>query len=308
MQSSLYITVKNIISLLEATDYLSLEMCQCRLLIVFYEIGHGLFPAASISIAACAQAARTLGLHNQWSTPVTTQHTLDEEERRRVWWAVFNLDRFINLCNNDALFATEDPRTDVLLPFDDGTSSDITMGQFARECQISYLVGRVLRHVLDPTSDRNFHASEELQLERTLKAFMPLLMEEDSKYGQYCAALAICTSALFNLYDAAMKQYNDEDLGKLRILDCIESAAIRLVDFSRHLFADPESIDIRNMSPLIPLSLYQAAMIQYRAWKRTNEIFCKERVTSLFKILANFSKRWFAAAKYLQTLHSLKME
>jgi hypothetical protein len=73
------------------------------------------------------------------------------------------------------------------------TSSDVTMGQFARECQISYLLGRVIRHTLDPSLDAGFHASEEAQLERTLKAFMPLLMEEDSKYGQYCAALAICT-------------------------------------------------------------------------------------------------------------------
>ena len=67
------------------------------------------------------------------------------------------------------------------------------MGQFARECQVSYLISRVLRHIFDPVSDPPFHASEELQLERTLKAFMPLLMEEDSKYGQFCAALAICT-------------------------------------------------------------------------------------------------------------------
>lgn len=72
-------------------------------------------------------------------------------------------------------------------------SSDITIGQFARECQVSYLTGRVLRHVFDPISDAQFREGEEVQLERTLKSFMKLLMEEDSKYGQYCTALAICT-------------------------------------------------------------------------------------------------------------------
>jgi membrane-bound lytic murein transglycosylase MltF len=124
------------------------------------------------------------------------------------------------------MFAVEDPKIDALLPVDDSawaenvsagrpglalellltdiqslswclprtldTSTDVTMGQFARECQISYLLSRVLRHTLDPSADATFHESEEVQLERTLKAFMPLLMEEDSKYGQYCAAFAIC--------------------------------------------------------------------------------------------------------------------
>jgi hypothetical protein len=124
------------------------------------------------------------------------------------------------------MFAIEDPQIDASLPVDDSawadnvsarrpssamrllltsvkslagrlprtldTSSDVTMGQFARECQISYLLSRVLRHTLDPSLDASFHESEEAQLERTLKAFMPLLMEEDTKYGQYCAAYAIC--------------------------------------------------------------------------------------------------------------------
>jgi hypothetical protein len=93
MQSSLYITVKSVISLLESTNFLSLELVQCRLLVAFYEIGHGISPAASISIAAGARTARALGLNKQWVRPEFGGHTIDAEEERRVWWAVFNLDR-----------------------------------------------------------------------------------------------------------------------------------------------------------------------------------------------------------------------
>jgi hypothetical protein len=93
MQSSLYITVKSVISLLESTNFLSLELVQCRLLVAFYEIGHGISPAASISIAAGARTARALGLNKQWVRPDFGGHTIDAEEERRVWWAVFNLDR-----------------------------------------------------------------------------------------------------------------------------------------------------------------------------------------------------------------------
>jgi hypothetical protein len=73
------------------------------------------------------------------------------------------------------------------------TPSDITVGQFARECQVSHLAGRVVRHVLDPTSDRDFQTDEAQQLERTLKAFMPLLIAEQMQFSKYCCSIGICS-------------------------------------------------------------------------------------------------------------------
>lgn len=94
MQSSLYLTVKSIISLLESTNHVSLEVVQCRLLVSFYEIGHGIFPAASISIGACARTARALGLNKNRVHSVDNEvRRIVAEEERRVWWAVVNLDR-----------------------------------------------------------------------------------------------------------------------------------------------------------------------------------------------------------------------
>jgi len=73
------------------------------------------------------------------------------------------------------------------------TPSDINVGPFARECQISHLIGRVVRHVFDPPSDMTFQKEEASQLERTLNAFMPLLMEQEEKHGLFCAALGLCS-------------------------------------------------------------------------------------------------------------------
>jgi hypothetical protein len=58
---------------------------------------------------------------------------------------------------------------------------------------VSHLVGRVVRHIFDPTSDEEFHHNEALQLDRTLNAFLPLLIEEQLQFGKYCAALGMCT-------------------------------------------------------------------------------------------------------------------
>lgn len=94
MQSPLYMTVKNIITLLESTNYVSLEVLQVRLIVCFYEIGHGISPANSISIGACSKLARAVGLNKIWLQPVDIEaRSISDEEKRRVWWAVFNLDR-----------------------------------------------------------------------------------------------------------------------------------------------------------------------------------------------------------------------
>jgi hypothetical protein len=64
------------------------------LLIALYEVGHGIYPAASISMASCARAARNLGLHKIRSKPLSESE--DEiEEKRRTWWAIHNLDRYV---------------------------------------------------------------------------------------------------------------------------------------------------------------------------------------------------------------------
>ncbi|TVY81025.1 hypothetical protein LSUE1_G004366 [Lachnellula suecica] len=210
MQSSLYVNVKSKISLLESTSYLTRTVIQARILVTSYEMGHGINPGATISISACASSARALGLNKKaFQNPASVELSpIQAEEEKRVWWAVVVLDRFVNLCQGSALFATEDPHADDHLPLEDtlwaqeilpamppstlATPSNITVGPFARECQVSHLAGRVLSHVINPTSDPAFHQEEALQLERTLRSFMPLLVEEQSKYGLYCAAFGIC--------------------------------------------------------------------------------------------------------------------
>jgi hypothetical protein len=219
MQSSLYFNVKNLIEVIESTDGFSLDLLHCRILETFYEMGHGLHTAAYISVAACARAARALGLQRKrWLNLNTDQDKLVLEEEKRAWWAVAIMDRFINLCNGDAFFVTDDPERTDPLPISDliwsegsiqadvedainappsvDTPFSVTVGQMARECQISHLVGRVARHVFDPTSDPGFNSEEAILLERTLKAYLPLLANEELKIGKYCGAYGMCNRSV----------------------------------------------------------------------------------------------------------------
>jgi hypothetical protein len=212
MQSPLYTTIKNMLSLIETSNGPSLDALHCRVLLIFYEIGHGLDMPAYISIATCGRIARALGFHRkpwQESTAIAEVDKLNIEEKKRTWWTIINMDRITSLVSGDALFGTDDPKSSDSLPFEDllwsddilsgiapilATPSDISVGQMARECQVSNLAGRVVRHISDPEQlDREFYAHEAVQLERTLVAFIPLLAQEELKIGNYCGALGICT-------------------------------------------------------------------------------------------------------------------
>ena len=215
IQSSLYITVKNMVNLLEATTNLSLDVVHARLLLAFYEMGHGLHTAAYVSVAACARIARAMGLHMKpWLSIESQADEVAMEEKKRTWWAIVNMDRFISLCNGDARFVTDDPETSDPLPIEDllwsenlspanlraiistapilATPSGITVGQMARECQVSHLAGRVVQHIFSPTANTAFNNNAAIQLERTIKSFLPLLADEELEIGNYCGAFGIC--------------------------------------------------------------------------------------------------------------------
>jgi hypothetical protein len=221
MQSSDYVAVKGLICLLEGTSEISLDLVHSRLLLTLYEMGHGLHTAAYVSIAACARMAHTLGFHRKpWKNLSVETEQISLEEKKRTWWEIVNLDRFINLCVGDARFATDDPESLDPLPIEDmlwaegaipgglvplisaapvlSTPATVTVGQLARECQILHLTGRAIRHAFDPTPDADFNSKEARQLERTLKAFLPLLANEELRIGKYCGALGVCNRFEFS--------------------------------------------------------------------------------------------------------------
>jgi transcription factor-like protein len=346
MQSSLYTNVKNFISLLEITNGISLDLVHCRVLITFYEMGHGLHTAAYLSLAAVARAARVFGLHRKrWRAIGTESDSLNLEEEKRTWWAIVVMDRFLNLCNGDALFVTEDPeRMDPLpildLVWSEGSTSEdleglinappfldtpfnVAVGQMARECQIAHLAGRVVRHVFDPIPDSSFSTEEAFQLERTLKAYLPLLANEELKIGKYCGAYGVCNrlvmrsltglrttvdigsngySALFILYEFMLSRNTENVFDRHQVLLSIEETSIRVLTFAEASYCErEENYPSEILSPYLPYSLCQAAIVQHRLWKQTGFPICKQRLDILKNILKEFTHRWMVACESTRT-------
>ena len=78
----------------EAEGSFSILVLQAGVLVALYELGHGLYPAAYVSIGTCARYAYALGINVVRVMPAGKVLSYVElEEKKRVWWAIIILDR-----------------------------------------------------------------------------------------------------------------------------------------------------------------------------------------------------------------------
>ena len=209
-----YHAVKKIFFEVEQRGALSLQLLQAMLLLAIYEYAHAIYPSAYITIATCARYGLILGIDKQRQQEVEqTDFDLEQqEERRRVWWAIVILDRMIS----QETASSPEPRPDDLLPLNDQAWDDGIiegshrypvssrtmkgMGMLARLAQASHLLGRVQRHKRSPTDDIEFNIEEQAQLNRALRAMINLTYQEGiTRFMPICPQMALCFSALITL-------------------------------------------------------------------------------------------------------------
>ncbi|KEF59701.1 uncharacterized protein A1O9_04547 [Exophiala aquamarina CBS 119918] len=94
-RTPLYHAAKHLYLEVEGSSIFALPVLQAGVLLALYELGHAIYPAAYLTIGACARYAYALGINI--GATVNTRKVLslvELEERRRVWWALVILDRF----------------------------------------------------------------------------------------------------------------------------------------------------------------------------------------------------------------------
>jgi hypothetical protein len=96
VESTLYRASRNYLNTMEEASPMSLHVFQSLVLIALYEIGHGIFPAAYLTVGRAARLGLLRGVHDRknstqlFQTPQTWTYW---EEERRIWWAVSILER-----------------------------------------------------------------------------------------------------------------------------------------------------------------------------------------------------------------------
>lgn len=156
-KTSLYRLAKAFYCDVESTQALCVQVLQAAILIAIFEIGDAIYPAAYLTVGVCARYAIAMGLDNinkdRMGGEPNTMSWMEIEERRRAWWAVLILDRFVtsypssltshptwksceissksalelmqinyrflNFASPSRVLATEDPSLQDFLPIDD---------------------------------------------------------------------------------------------------------------------------------------------------------------------------------------------
>lgn len=94
-RTTLYKAAKSFHSDLETMGTCSIQVLQAGILIAVYELGHCIYPAAYMSIGACARLGTAFGFDGSIATMNRSSDWMDTEERKRAWWATIILDRFV---------------------------------------------------------------------------------------------------------------------------------------------------------------------------------------------------------------------
>ncbi|WXC40252.1 hypothetical protein QX201_000091 [Fusarium graminearum] len=161
-----YIAAKSLCAAAEQAGYLSLRLVQSLVLLTFYEICHGIQPAAFMMISKSARMGSLIGLYaTQYSSNLfqDTPTWTASEEARQTWWAMFVLDRYMLMDVNGLPFSVLDPATEELLPVNDidwdtgkavaseslytsSFSNNTVLGPFAMLCQASNILSKIQQH------------------------------------------------------------------------------------------------------------------------------------------------------------------
>lgn len=99
-RNSLYRLTKKYFSEVESTEGLSIQVLQAGILIAIFEIGDAIYPAAYLTVGACARYGVALGLDKINQDRMGGDHNravswMEIEEKRRAWWGILILDRSV---------------------------------------------------------------------------------------------------------------------------------------------------------------------------------------------------------------------
>lgn len=163
---SLYDNCKSSFLLLQKYSRGHLQTIQSGLLLTIYEQGRGLVSDAYATLAICASLGHITDLHQSLNPA-----TVFSEEKMRVWWAIFFLDRLDSYStgNTERAPLVRDARLGAILPREDDTwSQDLntsgsfqplafsaddfqTYGVFASEIQALYALQSVMQRTRNPS-------------------------------------------------------------------------------------------------------------------------------------------------------------
>ncbi|KAM0522953.1 hypothetical protein ACHAPE_001442 [Trichoderma viride] len=229
VRDPLYLCTKEFSASLDIAGVYTLLKLQAQLLIAVYEMGHGIFPAAYVSIGCCVTQAMALGIHITQAMALGIHNReapqilelprtwMDWEERQRIWWFIVILERYVNSVGDNRPLLSADPQTTSHLPVDDdawdsghamyperlilSSSKHLSASPFARLAQASHLQGEVIKHCNDETQSLSHVKNSVEVLSQVLLSFLDVISKDKASMMLFYSSVGVCLSALMKLCD-----------------------------------------------------------------------------------------------------------
>lgn len=106
-RTKLYVAIKSSLASAEVHGTLTVKLLQAQVLVLLYEFGHGIYPGAYLTLGRCVDYLAALRIDED--TPDGRQGStwIEAELYRRLWWAVFIMERHVNQFARPLLLCTD---------------------------------------------------------------------------------------------------------------------------------------------------------------------------------------------------------
>ncbi|KAF5006344.1 hypothetical protein FDECE_7272 [Fusarium decemcellulare] len=328
----LYTLARSLCSAAELGGFVTLRLLQSLILLTVYELGHAIYPAAFLTISRAARLGILMGFHDRKAAPQLFKPaetwTL-REEQRRTWWAIFILDRFVNIENSGVPLASPEPCMSELLPvndkdWEDGSvvpseplytksfSSVTTVGPFAKTCQAAHMLSKVMRHREARASSQDITEllPEAQHLHRALYTLQMSMehLESGSDPSQILdssslPALALCCSARLLLYNqyACNEPLGLATNGPVALETELQKAGLDGIKTMSSFTARIVGQDTGGC-PFVARFLYHAATECAWSIKEDHEQVMYDALEDIVNGLRNMAKQWGVAGQYISLL------
>ncbi|KAL2842084.1 hypothetical protein BJX68DRAFT_244937 [Aspergillus pseudodeflectus] len=313
---SAYLHVKSWIAVIEGLGITSLKIVQARTLVTLFEVAHGFYPAAYISIGTTVRAADALEIHTDFS-PSSSSSTTDESGREEaviIGWAIRILDRYVTIQSGHRPSLTRslvkgihDPNK---IPWPTGLEKDTRspLWQLARMFEASTLLDNIHNVLHNPTSERAFNVEEIGLLVETSYSLRTLLIEEVEDADQiYSGGLGLCHTGLLLAYENGTRvQITDGQSLTCQSLatSSLNPVLTTITNMVYPFVNGTQTIDFDRLPPFITFLVYKAAsLVTERMWMETGSSEPLRKLRILRGFLKMVSARWLCGEYYLGLLN-----
>ncbi|KAN0122023.1 hypothetical protein V8E51_000349 [Hyaloscypha variabilis] len=304
MQESLYLTTKCLYVCLQALLPQSIASLQAGLLIATFEHASGLCEEAYMTIGGCARASFLMRLSRTPGREVhgDTNAWLKAVEAKNLWWGILIRDRAINREPQiqGLPLAVEDPNPFDELPseVDDwsassgqiltlgnslnaATESTLSVGSFGREAQACCLFNRVMKVLNNPSMVTLERESVIQALDRDIRKFLGLLMDESSgSWGTFCGSTAMTLASFYALHEqqdpSANDRSNHQDKQSLWSELALNYISRIVIDVARAFNTNFSSFNMTAIPPGYTYIIFRAAQQHIRSSSHLGKNYLRE--------------------------------